>query len=117
MPPPSAAAFKVVRRLGKRTLHLSARERHAIKWHLNARDPSGHEERRYIDRVWSALALDDVATDGKADVFAIDDDTRSPYQITAEERDALIYWLGLPKRGVMSRMLRRLDQQLARDTD
>jgi len=98
-------------------IDLSQRDRHAIKWHLNGITTKDRVEDRALDRIWKALKLDDIVTPANADTNTLDVTPVMYDEMTSADRDLLIEWMGRPKLGVMSRLLRGIDDRLLKARD
>lgn len=95
---------------------FSLRDRHSLKWHLNSLTIRDRAEDKNLDKVWTALKLDDIITKPNTDPDALDV-AKVPYELTVDERDHLITWLDQPKMGAMSRLLRDVDKALLKSRD
>jgi hypothetical protein len=93
------------------TFDFSVRDRHALKWHFLSITVRDRNEDKALDKIWTALRLDEVASKATTDPDSLDA-TKAPYEMSADDRDALIGFLDQPKMGGMSRLLREVDKML-----
>ncbi|HEV3059693.1 MAG TPA: hypothetical protein VGY48_15690 [Vicinamibacterales bacterium] len=98
-------------------IDLSQRDRHALKWHLNGIRTKDRVEDKALDRVWKALKLDDIVTKSDADPATLDITPVTYDELTSADRDQLIEWMNAPKLGIMSRLLRAIDERLITSRD
>lgn len=99
---------------------LSPRDRFSLYAHLNPLPVSGRQEQRRMDRLWSALKLDEID-----DICASQPETRSSqftlqkqeYEITSDQCDYLIDALDRPMTAAMSRMLLPIGEALLKSRD
>ena len=102
---------------------LTERERFVLFWVLNDSPVSGgRAEVRKLDRLWSALKLDEVAALSlkrtQATAEMLDHDTRRDFELTSEQRDHLIAYCDTPAlQGWAARLLYRLAGELMKARD
>jgi hypothetical protein len=100
-------------------LQLTNRERFALFLHLKDIAIPNRVEGRRLDRVWSALELDPIMEAARRGLSesAHDDETRLPFSVGPEERDALIDYLDKQMTGGMARMVSRIGDKLIAHRD
>jgi hypothetical protein len=101
-------------------IDLSPRERFSIFILLNPMSVPNRAEGRKLDRVWTAINLDEIvelARKGSTTETAFAEDPSVEYQLTSDERDSLIDYLDRQMTGGMARILVKVGNELIRSRD
>lgn len=107
--------------------NATERDRWVLYQMMNGNSPGSRAERLKMDRLWAALKLDEVAAkveqyppQSVLDPKLFDHDARVEYEVTSDQRDVLIEFLGKPGLTMSGhRIVRELETDLikARDGD